>query len=83
MSAARPAVLGTYKRILRASQSYPSTRRVQLTGAIRDEFRANRALKGEPLTKALWLAEMELKRLETWMPTAKRMREGDDFDVKL
>ncbi len=83
MSPGRQSVLSTYKRLLRASQYYPSTKRAKITEAIRDEFRDNRSATGEALTKALWLAEMELKRLETWMPTAKQMRKGEDFDIKL
>lgn len=83
MTATRKAVLSTYKRLLRASLYYPSTKRAAVTHAIREEFRDNRAITGEALTKALWLAEMELKRLETWVPTSKQMQRGEDFDIKL
>lgn len=47
------------------------------------EFRDKRSTTGDAQERAVWLAEMELKRLETWMPTAKQMRRGEDFDVKL
>lgn len=83
MSPSRQSVLSTYKRLLRASKHYPSSKRTEVTQAIREEFREKRTITGETLTKALWLAEMELKRLETWMPTAKQMRRGEDLDVKL
>ncbi len=77
-------VLKTYKQLLRATQQYPSSKRAQVTEAIRAEFRENIHLEGEARTRALWLAEMELKRLQAWLPTAKRMRSGHtDFDVKL
>ena len=77
-------VLKTYKQLLRAAQHYPSSKRTQVTEAIQAEFRENIKLEGEALTRALWLAEMELKRMQTWLPTAKRMRSGSaDFDINL
>lgn len=47
------------------------------------DFRDKRELSGEALQKALWLGEMELRRLETWIPTSKQMADGGDFDLKL
>lgn len=51
--------------------------------ARRKEFRDNRSLSGEALQKALWLGEMELKRLQTWVPTGKQMASGEDMHLKL
>lgn len=47
------------------------------------DFREKRNLSGEELEKALWLGQMELKRLQAWVPTGKQMNEGKDMDVKL
>jgi len=47
------------------------------------DFRENRDLSGEKLDKALWLGQMELQRLQTWVPTSKDLSAGKDFDVKL
>lgn len=49
----------------------------------RVDFREKRALSGDSLEKALWLGEMELQRLQTWLPTSKQMADGTDFDLKL
>lgn len=47
------------------------------------DFRVKRDLSGEELEKAMWLGEMELKRLQAWVPTGKQMNDGKDMDVKL
>lgn len=47
------------------------------------EFREKRNLSGKELEKALWLGQMELKRLQAWVPTGKQMNEGKDMDMKL
>jgi hypothetical protein len=48
------------------------------------EFREKRDVDGARLEDALWLATMELQRLNTWVPTKRDMDAGsDDFDVKL
>lgn len=47
------------------------------------EFREKRHLTGESLEKALWLANMELQRLQKWVPAAKQVASGDDIDIKL
>ena len=83
MSSTRSSVLSIYRRLLRGVEHYPSTKKENLRQAVQEEFRGKRLATGEELTKALWLAEMELKRLEAWIPTAKQMRRGEDFDVKL
>jgi hypothetical protein len=40
-------------------------------------------VSGEEQEAALWLAVMELQRLETWVPTKRGMDTSDDFEVKL
>lgn len=47
------------------------------------EFREKRHLSGAPLEKALWLANMELQRLQKWVPTAQQVTSGRDIDIKL
>lgn len=47
------------------------------------DFREKKYLTGEPLEKALWLGQMELKRLETWVPTGKQVKGTGDIDIKL
>lgn len=63
-----------------AHSDYILTNDLQLTVL---DFRDKRDLKGERLQQALWLGEMELKRLQAWEPTGKQMTEGKDLDVKL
>lgn len=83
-AATRASILGTYRQLLRASKHYPSRNASKITAAIREEYRANRTLSGEEATGALWLAEMELKRLQAWIPTSVSLRKGDsNFDVNL
>lgn len=50
---------------------------------IGSEFREKRNMSGKDLEKALWLGQMELKRLETWTSTGKQMAGGQDLDLNL
>lgn len=47
------------------------------------EFREKKNVTGDEKVAALWLAVMELQRLETWVPTKRSMDASDDFEVKL
>lgn len=47
------------------------------------EFREKKGVTGDAREAALWLAVMELQRLETWVPTKRGFDASDDFEVKL
>lgn len=77
-------VLATYRRLLRLSKEYPSSRQKEIIAAIREEYRANIDLQGEARTRAVRAGEMELKRLKAWIPTARALRSGRrDVDIDL
>ncbi|PXF49040.1 hypothetical protein BWQ96_01178 [Gracilariopsis chorda] len=76
-------VLALYRGLLRAVRHYPSKKRDSISQAIKEEFREKRSITGDELDKALWLANMELERLQKWIPTSKQMAQGKDMDIKL
>jgi hypothetical protein len=48
-----------------------------------EEFRQKKDVAGKELEQALWLATMELQRLEAWIPAKQDLEADRDVSVHL